>query len=106
MTFGLYDTFANVMISDKHCIHVSQMGNGGTGAFNNCAGQGWSMFPGPFEEDIWGAQYGGCSYREVAMVQQDYNNEFSWFCPKKLYRAVQKKCGLFENSWPQRGQAK
>ena len=41
------------------------MGNGGTGAFNNCAGQSWSMFPGPFDEAIWGAQYGGCSYREV-----------------------------------------
>ena len=23
-----------------------QMGNGGTGAFNNCAGDSWSMFPG------------------------------------------------------------
>ena len=23
-----------------------QMGNGGTGAFNNCAGDDWSMFPG------------------------------------------------------------
>ena len=42
------------------------MGNGGTGAFNNCAGQSWSMFPGPFDEAIWGAQYGGCSYREVS----------------------------------------
>jgi len=41
-----------------------QMGNGGTGAFNNCAGNGWSMFPGPFDEAVWGAQYGGCSYRD------------------------------------------
>jgi len=41
-----------------------QMGNGGTGAFNNCAGQSWSMFPGPFSEEIWGEQYGGCSYRD------------------------------------------
>ncbi|XP_059084701.1 uncharacterized protein LOC131881768 [Tigriopus californicus] len=41
-----------------------QMGNGGTGAFNNCAGSSWSMFPGQFIESIWGAQYGGCSYRD------------------------------------------
>ena len=40
------------------------MGNGGTGAFNNCAGQGWSMFPGPYTEEIWGKQYGGCDYRD------------------------------------------
>ena len=40
-----------------------QVGNGGTGAFNNCAGQGWSMFPGPFSEAVWGHQYGGCDYR-------------------------------------------
>lgn len=41
-----------------------QMGNGGTGLFNNCAGQGWSMFPGPYTEEIWGNQYGGCDYRD------------------------------------------
>jgi len=41
-----------------------QMGNGGTGAFNNCAGDSWSMFPGPFDGGIWGAQYGGCEYRD------------------------------------------
>jgi len=41
-----------------------QIGNGGTGAFNNCAGDGWSMFPGAFDESIWGAQYGGCDYRD------------------------------------------
>ena len=41
-----------------------QMGNGGTGAFNNCAGKEWSMFPGAFTNDIWGAVYGGCSYRD------------------------------------------
>jgi len=41
-----------------------QMGNGGTGAFNNCAGKGTSMFPGPFDQSIWGAQYGGCDYRD------------------------------------------
>ena len=52
-----------------------QMGNGGTGAFNNCAGQSWSMFPGPFDEAIWGAQYGGCSYREVLL--QDYATDFA-----------------------------
>ena len=43
-----------------------QMGNGGTGAFNNCAGSGWSMFPGPFDESIWGHQYGGCDYRDAS----------------------------------------
>merc|ERR1712158_78154 len=43
-----------------------QMGNGGTGAFNNCAGDGWSMFPGPFSQDVWGAQYGGCDYRDAS----------------------------------------
>jgi len=41
-----------------------QVGNGGTGAFNNCAGDGWSMFPGEFTEQVWGAQYGGCDYRD------------------------------------------
>ena len=41
-----------------------QMGNGGTGAFNNCAGDDWSMFPGAFDQDIWGAVYGGCDYRD------------------------------------------
>ena len=56
------------MISEMHFIDVIQMGNGGTGAFNNCAGQSWSMFPGPFEEAIWGAQYGGCSYRSYRIM--------------------------------------
>jgi len=41
-----------------------QIGNGGTGAFNNCAGKSWSMFPGEFTTDIWGAVYGGCDYRD------------------------------------------
>ncbi len=41
-----------------------QMGNGGTGAFNNCAGQGWSMFPGEFTYEIWGDQYGGSPFRD------------------------------------------
>ena len=41
-----------------------QVGNGGTGAFNNCAGQSWSMYPGDFTEAIWGAEYGGCSCRD------------------------------------------
>ena len=52
-----------------------QMGNGGTGAFNNCAGQSWSMFPGPFDEAIWGAQYGGCSYREVYVAVADFDKK-------------------------------
>jgi len=43
-----------------------QMGNGGTGAFNNCAGKGWSLFPGAFTEDVWGAEYGGCNYRDAS----------------------------------------
>jgi len=41
-----------------------QIGNGGTGAFNNCAGKGWSMFPGEFNQETWGAEYGGCDYRD------------------------------------------
>jgi len=41
-----------------------QIGNGGTGAFNNCAGKEWSMFPGEFITSIWGAVYGGCDYRD------------------------------------------
>ena len=36
-----------------------QIGNGGTGAFNNCAGDSWSMFPGPFDQATWGVEYGG-----------------------------------------------
>ena len=31
-----------------------QMGNGGTGAFNNCAGDSWSMFPGERRETMSG----------------------------------------------------
>lgn len=41
-----------------------QIGNGGTGAFNNCAGKAWSMFPGAFDPSIWGDVYGGCKYRD------------------------------------------
>lgn len=41
-----------------------QVGNGGTGAFNSCAGSSTSIFPGPFDESVWGAQYGGCNYRD------------------------------------------
>eukprot|EP00095_Tigriopus_kingsejongensis_P008632 maker-scaffold426_size175065-snap-gene-0.36 protein:Tk08632 transcript:maker-scaffold426_size175065-snap-gene-0.36-mRNA-1 annotation:"endoglucanase" len=41
-----------------------QIGNGGTGAFNNCAGKSWSMFPGDFNQAIWGNVYGGCDHRD------------------------------------------
>jgi hypothetical protein len=41
-----------------------QVGNGGTGAYNNCAGNSWSMYPGPADESVWGNQYGGCDYRD------------------------------------------
>ena len=57
-----------------------QIGNGGTGAYNSCAGQSSSMFPGlenvnkphfntwhrqgPWTESVWGAPYGGCEYRD------------------------------------------
>lgn len=34
-----------------------QMGAGGTGAYNTCAGADGAMFPG--KKDVWGAQYGG-----------------------------------------------
>ena len=59
-------TFLNLFLGhDVSNIQFDlQVGNGGTGAFNNCAGQSWSMFPGPFTEDIWGHQYGGCDYRD------------------------------------------
>jgi len=40
-----------------------QMGDGGAGAFNNCAGKPWSMFPGPYSADTWGKIYGGASTR-------------------------------------------
>merc|ERR1712032_443283 len=39
-----------------------QQGDGGTGAFNNCAGKPGSMFPGG--NDVWGHQYGGVDHRE------------------------------------------
>ena len=29
-----------------------QMGNGGTGAFNNCAGDDWSMYPGQTQPQL------------------------------------------------------
>lgn len=38
-----------------------QVGDGGAGAFNNCAGQSWSMFPG--STSVWGLQYGGVNTR-------------------------------------------
>lgn len=38
-----------------------QQGDGGTGAFNNCAGKLGSMFPGSNEP--WGHQYGGVDHR-------------------------------------------
>jgi len=41
-----------------------QIGNGGTGIFNNCAGNSWSMYPGSFDYDTWGNQFGGCDYRD------------------------------------------
>jgi hypothetical protein len=70
----------------RNTFKIFQIGNGGTGAFNNCAGkvwllrpikyakttfetvckissQAWSMFPGAFDPSIWGAVYGGCNYR-------------------------------------------
>jgi len=34
-----------------------QVGAGGAGAYNNCAGKAGSMFPG--STDVWGRQYGG-----------------------------------------------
>eukprot|EP01065_Artemidia_motanka_P030078 TRINITY_DN360_c0_g1_i2.p1 TRINITY_DN360_c0_g1~~TRINITY_DN360_c0_g1_i2.p1 ORF type:complete len:348 (+),score=92.98 TRINITY_DN360_c0_g1_i2:63-1106(+) len=39
-----------------------QVGDGGAGAFNNCAGGAGSMFPGSY--DAWGKQYGGVDNRE------------------------------------------
>lgn len=45
-----------------------QVGNGGAGLFNTCAGgtnPGWdSMFPGAYDESTWGHQYGGFDNRE------------------------------------------
>jgi hypothetical protein len=38
-----------------------QQGDGGTGAFNNCAGHPGSMFPG--DNSVWGHQYGGVDHR-------------------------------------------
>jgi len=45
-----------------------QVGDGGAGAFNTCAG-GTSpghdtMYPGPYSADTWGRQYGGADTRE------------------------------------------
>ena len=28
------------------------------------AGDEWSMYPGAFDQSIWGAQYGDCDYRD------------------------------------------
>lgn len=39
-----------------------QQGDGGAGAYNNCAGKPGSMFPGG--TDVWGHQYGGVENRE------------------------------------------
>jgi len=38
-----------------------QVGNGGTGAFNNCAGKSWSMYPDGYD---WGQVYGGSTTRQ------------------------------------------
>lgn len=39
-----------------------QMGAGGVGIFNTCAGDDSSMFPGP--KDVWGRQYGGLTSKD------------------------------------------
>ena len=44
-----------------------QMGNGGTGAFNNCAGDSWSMFPGQVRVGV----------SEVIVTLQDLSTEVS-----------------------------
>ena len=48
------------------------------------------MFPGPFTEDIWGAQYGGCSERddcgpgENAVLIVDMHYTFQFFIINRL----------------------
>lgn len=45
-----------------------QVGDGGAGIFDVCAGGSTpgkdSMFPGPYSEDVWGHQYGGVDDRD------------------------------------------
>jgi hypothetical protein len=38
-----------------------QIGDGGAGIYNSCAGSSWSMFPGG--TDVWGNKYGGVDHR-------------------------------------------
>jgi hypothetical protein len=49
-----------------------QVGNGGAGAFNNCAGKGFSMFPGSY--DAWGKIYGGSDNRADCAKLPAYPN--------------------------------
>lgn len=52
-------------INTGHDVSVNQfdlqMGAGGVGLFNTCAGDDFSMYPGP--KSVWGHQYGGLDHK-------------------------------------------
>eukprot|EP00475_Leptophrys_vorax_P024610 TRINITY_DN33_c0_g1_i1.p1 TRINITY_DN33_c0_g1~~TRINITY_DN33_c0_g1_i1.p1 ORF type:complete len:344 (+),score=98.01 TRINITY_DN33_c0_g1_i1:106-1137(+) len=48
-----------------------QIGDGGAGAFNNCAGKSFSMFPGSYD-GTWGKQYGGVDHRADCSALPQY----------------------------------
>lgn len=50
-----------------------QVGAGGAGAFNNCAGESGSMFPG--STDVWGHQYGGPDYSSQCTDLPQYTQD-------------------------------
>jgi len=50
-----------------------QVGAGGAGAYNNCAGKSGSMFPGSV--DAWGRQYGGPDFSSQCMDLPQYTQQ-------------------------------
>lgn len=52
-----------------------QQGDGGTGAFNNCAGKPGSMFPG--DNNVWGHIYGGVDHRAECAKLPPYTQDGS-----------------------------
>lgn len=52
-----------------------QVGDGGAGAYNNCAGASGAMFPGPYDGSTWGKQYGGEDTRAQCANLPEYPQE-------------------------------
>lgn len=84
-----------------------QMGDGGAGAFNACAGGSTpghdTMFPGPYSSDTWGKQYGGVdtkaqcqnlpTYPEVSTPMKDAGDDLISLCEYSFDQGVRGQTG-------------